>query len=96
MQQIIRIDDQIYDANTGCPEYGIASCFTCILPACRYDMKPKQASGMTIAMRVQAMLREGLSGAEVAGRLGVSVRTVYRIKRQWRIYQEHSTWGVAK
>jgi hypothetical protein len=64
----------------GCPDLGIASCFTCPLPVCRYDLPPKAAGAWLRMVRVQALAREGATVNEIAAALRVDRRTVFRLK----------------
>ena len=60
-----------------------SSCLECPLPACKHDMPPEElhAELRRIEDRKKAdmILREGLTAKEAAARLGVTVRSVYRI-----------------
>jgi hypothetical protein len=65
----------------GCLDLGIASCLTCPLPACRYDLPPKAAGTWLRVFRVRELAREGATVNEIKAALGVSRRTVFRLKR---------------
>ncbi len=65
--------------DTGC-EFA-PRCLECRLPVCRYDLPPRVAGAllrMTVLTRFE---REGLTVEELAGRIGVSRRTAFRLKR---------------
>jgi hypothetical protein len=64
----------------GCPDFGIASCLTCPLPACRYDLPPKVAGTWLRMVRVQQMTEAGATVKDIVAALGVSRRTVFRLK----------------
>jgi hypothetical protein len=65
----------------GCSDLGIASCLTCPLPACRYDLPPKMAGAWLRVFQVRELAREGKTAPEIAAALRVSRRTVFRLKR---------------
>lgn len=69
----------IYE-DTGCADLGIPSCLSCWLPACRFDLPPKQAGALVRAARVRELLRQGLTVDEIAAEMGTSRRTVFRLK----------------
>ena len=56
-------------------------CLTCPLPACRYEMPPGRARALSQATALGDLLANGLTMDEAAARLGVSRRTVYRLRR---------------
>lgn len=56
------------------------SCLSCPLPACRYDLPPKQAQAWARALRLRPLLEQGLTVEQAAAALGVSRRTVFRLK----------------
>ena len=56
-------------------------CLECPLPACRYDLPPKRAGALMREAQLRALLAEGLTADEAAVRMGVSRRTVFRLKR---------------
>lgn len=68
-------------ADSGCPDLGIPSCLSCPLPACRLDLAPKQAAALVRQMRLVALLDQGLTGDELAAQMGVSRRTIFRLKQ---------------
>lgn len=74
--------------DTGCPDLAIPSCLSCPLPACRYSMQPKQAGSLVRMMQVRALSREGLTRTEIGERMGLSARTVSRLRVGLR------TWGA--
>lgn len=63
-------------------------CLSCWLEKCQFDMSPrelhelKRSYGMVLKYdrQVLALLQEGYSAAEVAERVQVTQRTVYRIQ----------------
>ena len=55
-------------------------CLECPLVACRFDLPPNQAAQLARLPRVQALLKDGLSTAEIAKELRVSVRTIWRAR----------------
>jgi hypothetical protein len=63
----------------GCDIYD--SCLTCPLPACRYEMPPGRARVLAQASTLGALLRQGHTMDQAADLLGVSRRTVYRLRR---------------
>jgi hypothetical protein len=65
----------------GCSDLGIASCFTCPLPVCRYDLPPKAAGAWLRVFQVRALAREGATVNEIAAALRMHRRTVFRLKR---------------
>ena len=69
--------------DTGCDLH--PSCLKCPLPRCRYDepgwlQREERESRDTEVMRLK--LRQALSVDEIAGRFGVSTRTVHRILKR--------------
>lgn len=56
-------------------------CLACPLPRCRYDLPPRRAGALLRWLAVEALLGEGRTAAEVADELGMSRRTVFRLKR---------------
>lgn len=59
-------------------------CLECPLPACRYEMLPKQGAAWVLAERIQRLIDQGLTADQVAADLGISRRTVFRVRRQRR------------
>ena len=57
------------------------SCLTCPLPACRYEMPPGRARALSQAAALGRLLQSGITMDEAAAELGVSRRTVYRLRR---------------
>lgn len=57
------------------------SCLTCPLPACRYEMPPGRARALAQAAALAKLLEMGRTMDEAATELGVSRRTVYRLRR---------------
>jgi len=62
--------------DTGCELH--PSCLACPRPACIYDSPKPDRTQYDRAYRVARMLAGGLSYRAVAGRLGISERTVAR------------------
>ena len=64
------------------------SCLQCPLPQCKYD-DPRDAIQERHRTRAKEILRmqknEGLTRSQLAKRMGVSVRTVYRTLKLWSI-----------
>ncbi|MGH2586759.1 MAG: helix-turn-helix domain-containing protein [Dehalococcoidia bacterium] len=56
-------------------------CLTCPLPACRYEMPPGRARALAQAAALAQLLEIGRTMDEAAAELGVSRRTVYRLRR---------------
>lgn len=56
-------------------------CLTCPLPACRYEMPPGRARALSQAASLARLLTDGHTMDEAATELGVSRRTVYRLRR---------------
>lgn len=57
------------------------ACLSCPLPACRYEMPPGRARALTQAAALSRLLASGLTMDEAAAELGISRRTVYRLRR---------------
>lgn len=55
------------------------SCFTCPLPACRYEMPPGRARAFMRAAALWRLLESGRTMDQVAIELGVSRRTLSRL-----------------
>jgi hypothetical protein len=56
-------------------------CLTCPLPACRYEMPPGRARALSQAAALGRLLALGRTMDQAAIELGVSRRTVYRLRR---------------
>jgi transcriptional regulator of acetoin/glycerol metabolism len=56
-------------------------CLTCPLPACRYELPPGRARALSQAAALRTLLSRGQTMDEAATNLGVSRRTVYRLRR---------------
>ena len=56
-------------------------CLSCPLPACRYEMPPGRARALAQAAALGRLLERGWTMDEAATELGVSRRTVYRLRR---------------
>jgi hypothetical protein len=65
--------------DTGCDLWH--ACLTCPLPACRYDMPPKQAAMYMRALKLLELLGRGrtMTMEQLAVDIGVSRRTVFRL-----------------
>lgn len=65
----------------GCRVHG--HCLTCPLPACVYDAPRAMAEAAKVsrAREVERLMAGGLGPTAVAAELGVSRRTVFRIRR---------------
>lgn len=57
------------------------NCLSCPLPACRYEMPPGRARALSQAAALGRLLGGGRTMEEAAVELGVSRRTVYRLRR---------------
>ncbi len=57
------------------------NCLTCPLPACRYEMPPGRARALSQAAALGRLLDTGASLDAAATQLGISRRTVYRLRR---------------
>ena len=64
--------------DTGCDL--APQCLACPLPACRYDLPHKRAGVLLQQVALRPLLSQGLTINEMAGQLGVSRRTVLRLK----------------
>ncbi len=74
-----RLPEQMHYRDDGCEIS--ARCLECPLPACRYDMPPKRAGALMREAELNRLLAAGLSADEAAVKMGVSRRTVFRLKR---------------
>ena len=66
-------------ADTGC-EYS-PSCFTCPLPICKYDERPKSEMLVLRNDRIREMRSRGIEVLDIAAAVDVSPRTVHRVMR---------------
>jgi hypothetical protein len=57
------------------------SCFTCALPACRYELAPGQAKAALELARLTALMSDDRTLGEAAAEMGISIRTAYRLRR---------------
>lgn len=74
-----RLPEQTHYRDDGCE---IApKCLECPLPQCRYDLPPKRAGALMREAELRRLLAEGLTADEAAVRMGVSRRTIFRLKR---------------
>lgn len=55
-------------------------CLTCPLPRCRYEMGPGQARALADWFVLRDVLADGRTVEQAAADLGVSRRTVYRLR----------------
>jgi hypothetical protein len=74
-----RLPEDTWFRDTGCDLF--ASCLSCELPACRYDMPPKRARSLKRQAQVTELLQQGRTAEECAAALGVSRRSFYRLKK---------------
>ncbi|MFN8559648.1 MAG: helix-turn-helix domain-containing protein [Dehalococcoidia bacterium] len=73
------LPEQLHYRDDGCEIS--PKCLECPLPACRYDMPPKRAGALLREAELRRLLAEGLTADQAAERMGVSRRTVFRLKR---------------
>ena len=74
-----RLPEHMHYRDDGCE---IAPrCLECPLPACRYDLPPKRAGALMREAELRRLLAEGLTADQAAMKMGVSRRTVFRLKR---------------
>jgi hypothetical protein len=74
-----RLPEHMHYRDDGCE---IAPrCLECPLPQCRYDLPPKRAGALLREAELRRLLAEGLTADEAAERMGVSRRTIFRLKR---------------
>lgn len=72
-------DEFIHYQDTGC---SIApSCLSCPLARCRYDLPPKRAGALMRESLLRTLLAQGLTADEAAAAMGVSRRTIFRLKQ---------------
>ena len=67
----------------GCPDLGIPSCLACPLSACRYERPPGAARAEKKAGRLNDLLTAGRTMEQASLEMGVSRRTVYRLRRTY-------------
>lgn len=79
MSAIDRLPEQTHYRDDGCEIS--PRCLECPLPACRYDMPPKRAGALLREAELHRLLAAGLSADQAAATMGVSRRTVFRLKR---------------
>lgn len=80
MGQRREADEFIHYRDDGC---SIApSCLSCPLSVCRYDLPPKAAGALLRESQLRGLLSQGLTADEAAAAMGVSRRTVFRLKQQ--------------
>ena len=65
--------------DTGCSEHD--DCLTCPLPKCRYDIAGWNSKAVKRHDAIR-QLSSGLSAAEIAEQLGISIRTVQRVLKE--------------
>lgn len=56
-------------------------CLECPLPLCRHDMPPKRAGALLRETQLRELLADGLTPDQAAVEMGVSRRTIFRLKR---------------
>jgi predicted DNA-binding protein (UPF0251 family) len=74
--------DALARPDEGCSLY--PSCQTCPLPYCRYD-SPNGVSLLRAdwrALEVQRLRSQGATAPEISRRLGISIRTVWRLLKR--------------
>ncbi len=72
-------DEFIHYQDTGC---SIAPrCLACPLARCRYDLPPKRAGALMREAQLRTLLAQGLTADEAAVVMGVSRRTIFRLKQ---------------
>ena len=71
--------------DTGCKDAGVPSCLDCPLPRCVEEMSNAELAAFRRERKWQEWARtiraESLPVEEAAERFGVTVRTIYRVKR---------------
>jgi hypothetical protein len=78
MSAIDRLPEHIHYRDVGCD---IAPrCLECPLPLCRYDLAPKRAGALLRVAELRRLLAEGATSDAAAARMGISRRTVFRLK----------------
>lgn len=81
-RDLIAINETRHYQDTGC---SIApSCLSCPLARCRYDLPPKRAGALMREAQLRTLLAQGLTVDEAAAAMGVSRRTVFRLRRNIR------------
>ena len=79
MSALDRLPEQTHYRDDGCEIS--PRCLECPLPACRYDMPPKRAGALMREAELRRLLAAGFTADEAAVKMGVSRRTVFRLKR---------------
>ncbi len=74
-----RLPEQTHYRDDGCEIS--PRCLECPLPACRYDMPPKRAGALMREAELRRLLAAGFTADEAAVKMGISRRTVFRLKR---------------
>lgn len=74
-----RLPEQLHYRDDGCEIS--PRCLECPLPACRYDLPPKRAGALMREAELRRLLAQGLTADQAAVTMGVSRRTVFRLKR---------------
>lgn len=79
-----------HPAPCGC-EYGARCCFDCPLPECNYvaGISGPRTESLRRAREAEALRRQGFRAVEIARRIGVSRRTVYRLLELDRSNGDH-------
>lgn len=73
-------DEFIHYRDDGC---SIApSCLSCPLSVCRYDLPPKAAGALMREAQLRTLLAQGMTAEEAAAAMGISRRSVFRLKHQ--------------
>lgn len=73
------LPEQLHYRDDGCEM--APRCLECPLPRCRYDLPPKRAGALMREAELRLLLDQGLSLDDAAARMGVSRRTIFRLKR---------------
>jgi hypothetical protein len=76
---IDRLPEQMHYRDDGCEIH--PRCLECPLPACRYDLPPKRAGALLREAELRRLLAQGYTADQAAAKMGVSRRTVFRLKR---------------
>ncbi|MBK6664493.1 MAG: hypothetical protein IPG47_17650 [Thermoflexaceae bacterium] len=76
-----RVPERTHFRDTGCDV--APACLRCPLPVCRYDVPARQVLRASDRReRIREMTLAGLSSVQIAAVLGISVRSVFRIRRE--------------
>lgn len=79
MSFVDRLPEQMRYRDDGCE---ISSkCMECPLSTCRYEMPPKRAGALMRKKEVEKFLSEGYNADEIAEKMDINIRTVFRLKK---------------